>query len=56
MAIVGFIFLLFILLFPAAFIGGALHAKINLANKNLRTPITIAVYIVLVLIAAAMVS
>jgi hypothetical protein len=43
----GIFVLLFVLLFPAAFIGGLVHGKIGLRFKKMRTPITIVVYILL---------
>ena len=52
----GAIITLFVMLFPAVIIGGLIQGSIGTKTKNLRAPISIAAYIVLVLIAFAVTS
>ena len=50
----GIIIILLVLLPVSAFFGGMLHAMVGLRYKNLRTPITIALYVLLALITVSL--
>ena len=52
----GIIILLLVLLPVAAFFGGFLQGKIGIKYKNLRTPITIALYVLLALITVPLIA
>ena len=50
------IIILIVMLFPAAFFGGMLQVAIARRARNLRTPISVILYIVLVLFAFMMIG